>query len=46
MGPGSAKINGNVFISRYFESPETRVHIQANADFIDYPESGLSKRCH
>ena len=46
MRPGSAKINGKVHISRYFESPETDLYIAENAWGIDYAETWSSKRVH
>jgi len=38
MRPGLAKIIENVLISRYFESPETVLHIAENACCIDYAD--------
>jgi len=37
--PGLAKIIDNVCISRYFESPETNLHIAENACCIDYTDT-------
>jgi len=39
MRPGLAKIIEKVRISRYFESPETDLHIQHSASNIDYADT-------
>ena len=44
MKPGVAKIIEKVRISRYFESPETDLHIAENASCIDYANTWSSKR--
>jgi len=46
MRPGLAKIIEQVCISRYFESPETDLHIAGNACCVDYANTWLSKRFH
>ena len=46
MRPGLAKIIEKVCISRYFESPETDLHIAENACCIDYADTCSSKRVH
>jgi len=46
MRPGLAKIIEKVRISTYFESPETDLHIAENACWIDYADTGSSKRVH
>jgi len=46
MRPGWAKIIEKVRISRYFESPETDLHIAENACCIDYTDTWSSKRVH
>jgi len=39
MRPGLAKIIGKVRISKYFESPETDLHIAQDAWCIDYADT-------
>jgi len=46
MRPGISKIIEQVRISRYFESPETDLHIAENACCIDYADTWSSKRVH
>jgi len=46
MRPGLAKIIEKVRTSRYFESPETDLHITENACCIDYANTWLSKLVH
>ena len=46
MRTGLAKIMGTVRTSRYFESPETDLHIAQNACCIDYTDIWSSKRVH
>ena len=46
MRPGLAKIIEKVHISRYFESPETDIHIAENACYIDYADTWPSKQVH
>jgi len=46
MRPGLAKIFEKVHISKYFESPETDLHIEENDCVIDYADTWLSKRVH
>jgi hypothetical protein len=46
MRPGLAKIIEKVHISRYFESPETDLHMAENAWSIDYADTWTSKRVH
>ena len=46
MRPGLAKIIENVRISRYFDSPETDLNIQANTCCIDYTDTWPSQRVH
>jgi len=43
MTPGLARIIEKVRISRYFESPETDLHIAENACWIDYTDTWCSK---
>ena len=44
MRPGLAKIIEKVHISRYFESPETNLHIAEDPCCIDYADAWSSKR--
>jgi len=44
--PDLAKIIEKVRISRYFESPETDLHIAENAWCIDYADTWVSKWVH
>jgi len=44
MRQGLAKIIEKVCISSNFESPETDLHIAENPCWIDYANTGLSKR--
>jgi len=44
--PGLAKIIEKVRSCRYFESPETNLHIAANACCVDYTDTLLSKQDH
>jgi len=46
MRPGLANIIEKVRISSNFESPETFVHIAANACYNDYPDTWSSKWVH
>jgi len=46
MSSGLAKIIEKVRISRYFESPETDLHIAENACCIDSSDTWSSKRVH
>jgi len=46
MRPGFAKIIEKVCTSRYFESPETDLHVAENACGIDYANTWLSKQIH
>ena len=46
MRPGLANIIEKVCISRYFESPETDLHIAENACCIDYADTWSSKWVH
>jgi len=46
MRPGLAKIFGKVRISRYFERPETDLHIAENACCIYYADTWSSKQLH
>jgi len=46
MKPGFAKIIEKVRISRYFESPETDLHIAQNACSIDYADTRSPTRVH
>jgi len=46
MWPGSAKIIEKGCISRYFQSPDTGLHLAENACCIDYADSRLSKQVH
>jgi len=46
MRPGSVKMIEKVRISRYFERPETDLHIAEYACCLDYAETWLSKRVH
>jgi len=46
MRPGLAKLIEKVRISRYFESPETTLHIAEIASCIDYADTWSSKRVH
>jgi len=46
MRPGLEKITEKVHISRYFEWPETTLHIEANDCCMDYADTWLSKRVH
>jgi len=46
MRPGLAKIIEKVRISKYFESPETDLHIVENACCIDYADTWLSNQVH
>jgi len=43
MKPGLAKIIEKVHISRYYESPETNLHIAENAGCITYADTWSSK---
>jgi len=44
--PGWAKIIENVCISRLFENSETDHHINANASWVDYVDTRLSKQVY
>jgi len=46
MRPGLAKIIEKVRIWRYFESPESKLHISENACCIDYADTLSSKQVH
>jgi len=46
MRPGLAKIIEKVYISTYFESAETDLHIAENASCIDYADTWSSKQVH
>jgi len=46
MRPGLAKMIVKVPIARYFESPETDLHIVENVCCIDYAHTRSSKRVH
>jgi len=46
MRPGLAMINEKVRFSRYFQSPETDLHIVENDSRIDYTDTWSSKRVH
>jgi len=46
MRPGLAKTIEKVRNSRYFESPETDLHIAENTCWIDYADTWSSKRVH
>ena len=46
MRRGLAKIIEKVPISRYFESPETHLHIAENACCIDYADTWSSNQVH
>jgi hypothetical protein len=46
MKPDFKIIIAKIHISRYFESPETYIHIARNAFCINYADTWLSKRVH
>jgi len=46
LRPGLTKIIEHVCISRYFESPETELHIAQNTCYINYADTWSSKRVH